>query len=96
MIQLNGCYSALLEVCGMLTSFSFLFTSFTSLCVYAGLFGFSISSYICLTSVILVDLLGLEKLTNAFGLLLLFQVHTYDNKNKIYDKMIMMIFMTSL
>ncbi|KAK6022308.1 hypothetical protein OSTOST_12001, partial [Ostertagia ostertagi] len=40
---------------------------------YAGLFGFSISSYICLTSVILVDLLGLDKLTNAFGLLLLWQ-----------------------
>ncbi|KIH58750.1 hypothetical protein ANCDUO_11038 [Ancylostoma duodenale] len=37
------------------------------------MFGFSISSYICLTSVILVDLLGLDKLTNAFGLLLLWQ-----------------------
>uniref|UniRef100_A0A0N4X919 MFS domain-containing protein n=1 Tax=Haemonchus placei TaxID=6290 RepID=A0A0N4X919_HAEPC len=46
---------------------------FVSLSVYAGLFGFSISSYICLTSVILVDLLGLDKLTNAFGLLLLWQ-----------------------
>uniref|UniRef100_A0A914VY92 Major facilitator superfamily (MFS) profile domain-containing protein n=1 Tax=Plectus sambesii TaxID=2011161 RepID=A0A914VY92_9BILA len=30
-------------------------------------------SYVCLTSVLLVDLLGLERLTNAFGLLLLFQ-----------------------
>jgi predicted MFS family arabinose efflux permease len=29
--------------------------------------------YVGLTSVVLVDLLGLEKLTNAFGLLLLFQ-----------------------
>ncbi|KHJ90232.1 hypothetical protein OESDEN_09927 [Oesophagostomum dentatum] len=37
------------------------------------MFGFSIASYICLTSVILVDLLGLDKLTNAFGLLLLWQ-----------------------
>lgn len=30
-------------------------------------------AYVSLTSVILVDLLGLEKLTNAFGLLLLFE-----------------------
>lgn len=30
-------------------------------------------AYVGLTSVILVDLLGLDKLTNAFGLLLLFQ-----------------------
>lgn len=29
--------------------------------------------YVSLTSVLLVDLLGLEKLTNAFGILLVFQ-----------------------
>lgn len=29
--------------------------------------------YVSLTSVVLVDLLGLEKLTSSFGLLLLFQ-----------------------
>lgn len=46
---------------------------FTSLFIYAILFGFTIGAYVGLTSVILVDLLGLEKLTNAFGLLLLFQ-----------------------
>ena len=32
-----------------------------------------IGTYVSLTSVILVDLLGIEKLTNAFGILLLFQ-----------------------
>ena len=37
------------------------------------MFGFTIGAYVGLTSVILVDLLGLDKLTNAFGLLLLFQ-----------------------
>lgn len=31
------------------------------------------AGYISLTSIILVDLLGLEKLTNAFGLLILFR-----------------------
>lgn len=46
---------------------------FTSLAIYGAVFGFTIGAYVGLTSVILVDLLGLEKLTNAFGLLLLFQ-----------------------
>lgn len=32
-----------------------------------------LAAYICLTSIILVELLGLEKLTNAFGLLSLFR-----------------------
>jgi len=30
-------------------------------------------AYVCLTPIVLVDLLGLEKLSNAFGLVLLFQ-----------------------
>lgn len=46
---------------------------FTTLMVYSVVFGFTIGAYVGLTSVILVDLLGIEKLTNAFGLLLLFQ-----------------------
>jgi len=35
-------------------------------CLYTG-------AYVCLTPIVLVDLLGLEKLSNAFGLVLLFQ-----------------------
>ncbi|GMT33376.1 hypothetical protein PFISCL1PPCAC_24673, partial [Pristionchus fissidentatus] len=66
-------YNLSLTICGILTCMSYVFDSYYLLCVYAGAFGFTISSYICLTSVILVDLLGLERLTNAFGLLLLFQ-----------------------
>lgn len=46
---------------------------FYALAVYAIIFGFTIGAYVGLTSVILVDLLGLDNLTNAFGLLLLFQ-----------------------
>lgn len=46
---------------------------FWGLALYATVFGFTIGAYVGLTSVVLVDLLGLEKLTNAFGLLLLFQ-----------------------
>lgn len=41
--------------------------------IYAACFGATVGVYVSLTSVILVDLLGLEKLTNAFGFLLLFQ-----------------------
>lgn len=55
------------------TAFSVFAVTFYSLAFYAAVFGFTIGAYVGLTSVILVDLLGLEKLTNAFGLLLLFQ-----------------------
>ena len=41
--------------------------------IYSAAFGALVGVYVSLTSVILVDLLGLDKLTNAFGLLLLFQ-----------------------
>ena len=41
--------------------------------VYCAVFGVTSGAYVGLTSVVLVDLLGLDKLTNAFGLLLLFQ-----------------------
>lgn len=55
------------------TGLSVFCQDFGSLAFYAAVFGFTIGAYVGLTSVILVDLLGLEKLTNAFGLLLLFQ-----------------------
>uniref|UniRef100_A0A8R1DWE0 MFS domain-containing protein n=1 Tax=Caenorhabditis japonica TaxID=281687 RepID=A0A8R1DWE0_CAEJA len=66
-------YNISLTICGVLTTFCYKFVGFIPLSVYSASFGFSIASYICLTSVILVDLLGLDKLTNAFGLLLLWQ-----------------------
>uniref|UniRef100_A0AC34Q3W2 Major facilitator superfamily (MFS) profile domain-containing protein n=1 Tax=Panagrolaimus sp. JU765 TaxID=591449 RepID=A0AC34Q3W2_9BILA len=40
---------------------------------YCFIFGFLISSYVCLTSVVLVDMVGVDRLTSAFGLLLLVQ-----------------------
>ena len=40
--------------------------SLLSVMLYAGV-------YVCLTPIVLVDLLGLEKLSNSFGLVLLFQ-----------------------
>ncbi|CAB3374926.1 Hypothetical predicted protein [Cloeon dipterum] len=46
---------------------------YTTFCCMAVAFGIGISGYISLTSIILVDLLGLDRLTNAFGLLILFR-----------------------
>ncbi|KAL5280247.1 Mct1 family protein [Megaselia abdita] len=66
-------YNLCLTTCGIATALSIFCYDFTSFAVYAAVFGFTIGAYVGLTSVILVDLLGLEKLTNAFGLLLLFQ-----------------------
>lgn len=40
-------------------------TTFTSLAIYSAVFGFTIGAYVGLTSVILVDLLGLDHLTNG-------------------------------
>lgn len=47
--------------------------TFEAYVLMAVFFGLAISAYISLTSIILVDLLGLDKLTNAFGLLILFR-----------------------
>ncbi len=44
--------------------------SFVAVAIFFGLF---VSGYVSLTSIILVDLLGLDCLTNAFGLLILFR-----------------------
>uniref|UniRef100_A0A0K0EU83 EG:103B4.3 protein (inferred by orthology to a D. melanogaster protein) n=1 Tax=Strongyloides venezuelensis TaxID=75913 RepID=A0A0K0EU83_STRVS len=66
-------YNISLIINGMVTACCFFFTSFYGIVAFGGFIGLTISSYVCLTSVILVDLLGVDKLTNAFGLLLLFQ-----------------------
>jgi len=48
-------------------------TSYPMLLTVGAFFGLSIAAYISLTSIVLVDLLGLEKLTSAFGLLTMFR-----------------------
>lgn len=66
-------YNLCLTVCGVATVLSTFCVSFATFAFYAITFGFTAGAYVGLTSVILVDLLGLDQLTNAFGLLLLFQ-----------------------
>ncbi|XP_049880242.1 monocarboxylate transporter 12-B [Pectinophora gossypiella] len=66
-------YNLCLTIAGISTALSMACWEFWGLAMYATTFGFTIGAYVGLTSVVLVDLLGLERLTNAFGLLLLFQ-----------------------
>ncbi|CAH0393760.1 unnamed protein product [Bemisia tabaci] len=66
-------YNGSLTIGGIATILSAFCDDFWSLAVYCAVFGFTIGVYVGLTSVVLVDLIGLDKLTNAFGLLLLFQ-----------------------
>lgn len=66
-------YNTCLAICGAATFGCAFCYSYTSLAVYAAFYGAMVGAYVGLTSVILVDLLGLDRLTNAFGLLLLFQ-----------------------
>ncbi|XP_012243794.1 monocarboxylate transporter 10 isoform X1 [Bombus vosnesenskii] len=62
-----------ISAAGLFTIFSGLSLSKGYQFFYAAGFGTSISVFASLRSILVVDLLGLEKLTNAFGLLLLFQ-----------------------
>jgi MCP family monocarboxylic acid transporter-like MFS transporter 14 len=55
--------------CGVLTAAVPLCTNYAMLTGYAAFFGFVVAAYICLTSIVLSDLLGVERLTNSFGLL---------------------------
>merc|ERR1711936_565533 len=48
-------------------------SSYGGFVTVALLFGFFVAAYISLTSIVLVDLLGLDNLTSAFGLLTLFR-----------------------
>ncbi|KAG7208520.1 hypothetical protein KM043_014739 [Ampulex compressa] len=66
-------YNLCLTICGISTMLSVLCDSFGTFAFYCTVYGFTAGAYVGLTSVILVDLLGLNRLTNAFGLLLLFQ-----------------------
>lgn len=67
-------YSVALVICGAATALSpFVGGNYILLMIYAAIFGMFIGVYVSLTSVVLVDLLGIELLTNSFGLLLLFQ-----------------------
>ncbi|KAF7632723.1 MFS domain-containing protein [Meloidogyne graminicola] len=82
-------YNLTLMFCGFITCFVFAINSFYAFIAYCFFYGFTISSYVCLTSVVLVDLVGVNRLTNAFGLLLFIQgIATFVGPpiaGKLYD-----------
>jgi len=61
-------YVAMTAIAGIATLLVPAITSFISLAVYCSMFGFFISANYALTTIILVSLLGIDRLTNAFGL----------------------------
>ncbi|BFF98537.1 monocarboxylate transporter 3 [Drosophila madeirensis] len=69
-LLLNNCCLLVSTIAVTLTPLCYSYSAYITMSVF---FGLAISGYISLTSIILVDLLGLDKLTNAFGLLILFR-----------------------
>ncbi|KDR16896.1 hypothetical protein L798_08639, partial [Zootermopsis nevadensis] len=62
-----------LTVGGVATILSGVSLSFGYQIFYSSVFGLAMACFASLRSILIVDLMGLDKLTNAFGLLLLFQ-----------------------
>lgn len=62
-----------LVLCAVSTAAISLCNTFSLYAAVSVSFGIGLAGYMSLTSIILVDLLGLDKLTNAFGLLILFR-----------------------
>ena len=46
-------------------------SGYRELCVFSALYGFFISANYALTTIILVQLLGMDRLTNAYGIVML-------------------------
>ena len=66
-------YNTIMFFVGFISFVIPLTRSYGELCVVCGVYGILIGAYISQKSVILVDLLGAEKLINSFGLLICFQ-----------------------
>ncbi|XP_026468509.1 uncharacterized protein LOC113372402 isoform X2 [Ctenocephalides felis] len=66
-------YALCMGLCGAATAMVPLMNSYLGLCIASGAFGLFIAANYALTSIILVELITLERFTNAYGLLLLVQ-----------------------
>ena len=58
--------------------------------IVSALFGLFIAAYIALTSIVLVDICGIEKLTSSFGLLTVFR---YERRYKDYKIVFVVLFL---
>lgn len=67
-------YAVCMAFCGAVTALiPMVIGSYYALCAISGAFGLFIGANYSLTSIILVELITLERFTNAYGLLLLVQ-----------------------
>ncbi|XP_055334388.1 monocarboxylate transporter 12-like [Paramacrobiotus metropolitanus] len=66
-------YNGAVTIAGVAMCLSVWCLNYAMLATFATVFGLFIGAFVTLTSVILVDLFTLEKLTNAFGILLFWQ-----------------------
>lgn len=66
-------YAFCMGLCGIVTALVPVFNSYIALCAISGAFGMFIAANYSLTCIILVELITLERFTNAYGLLLLVQ-----------------------
>eukprot|EP00096_Caligus_rogercresseyi_P015849 TRINITY_DN8329_c0_g1_i2.p1 TRINITY_DN8329_c0_g1~~TRINITY_DN8329_c0_g1_i2.p1 ORF type:complete len:585 (+),score=76.84 TRINITY_DN8329_c0_g1_i2:415-2169(+) len=66
-------YNSCLAICGLCLGLSNFCLDYTTQAIYCAVYGVTSGAYVGLTSVVLVDLIGLDQLTHGFGLLLLFQ-----------------------
>ncbi|GFO07844.1 monocarboxylate transporter [Plakobranchus ocellatus] len=62
-----------LVIGGVATSLAPFYPSYLMLAVYSAVFGSAIAVFVSLRSIIMVELMGLERLTSAFGLVIMFQ-----------------------
>lgn len=72
-VNANAVYAVCMGLCGLVTALVPLFSDYFTLSFLAGAFGLFIAANYSLTSIILVELITLERFTNAYGLLLLVQ-----------------------
>ncbi|KAF5401940.1 hypothetical protein PHET_04674 [Paragonimus heterotremus] len=62
-----------LVLSGIATAFVPVLRTYAALLAYACCFGFIISAFIAVRTILIVEVLGLDRLTNAYGFMLLFQ-----------------------
>jgi MFS family permease len=72
-INLSLIYGLSISMAGLAIMFYTVFTSYTMMAVLCGTYGFFISANYVFSTLILVEYLGMDKLTNAYGLMMLIQ-----------------------
>ncbi|XP_059173668.1 uncharacterized protein LOC131954120 [Physella acuta] len=72
-INLQNVYAIVSSLAGLFVAIIPFMTTYVNMCIGYSLFGFCISVSFPLTTVLLIRFLGVSKLTNAYGLLMLMQ-----------------------